>query len=216
MSVYYLFYHGLIFIALALSLAALIKGRRRILPLTIVLTLTLAVELTADALYKRGIDFTWLYHLFNICEYALVCWYFLPAIGSMSIRKIVLWSVPAFALAAISISFFFYDFAAFPGININIEGLLLFVLCIYILFTLEPNDDTMIYQLPDFWICIGVLIYFGGTFFYNGIYTNLVTMDEQRAYELFAIINQPLNIALYSSIITGLLCLILKKRSITL
>ncbi len=216
MSAYYIFYHGLILIALAMAGVAVYKGYRYVLPLAILLFLTLLLELAVEImLMSEALNFTWLYHVFSIIEYGLFSFYLVHAVNNKRIKTAVRWSTLLFALTGLTISFFLYRFKGFPGININLEGILLFVFSTYVLFTIEPKEERSIYELPNFWISIGILIFFGCTFLFNGIYTKILQMNEERALHLFGIINKPLNIVLYSFIIIGLGCLKTQRKHIT-
>lgn len=214
MTTYYFYYHLLIGIAFVLSITAFARGHKKFIILGVLLCFTLAVELAADILYKKKIDFTWIYHLFNLVEYSLFCWFLSYSVWSKRVKQVVFMSIPVFLIIGFCISFWLYSFSGFPGININIEGFLLSVLCIYILFTLEADTNLPIYANSDFWICLGILLFFGCTFFFNGIYTGLFNISKQHALEIFAIINKPMNIILYLFIIIGITCSLLKKRRI--
>ena len=132
-----------------------------------------------------------------------------------AIRKAVTLSVILFVPVSLLISYVFYHFKTLPGLNIDLEGILLSGLSVYLLFNLDIRLDYPIALIPDLWILIGTFTFFGGTFFYNGIYTNLLRMHQEQALTLFSIINKPLNIILYVSINIGLLCLIIKKKYIS-
>jgi hypothetical protein len=176
---------------------------------------TLAVELLAEALSRSHKAFVWSYHIFVVVEYALLCYYCLSALATAAYRRTIRLSVPVFIAFSLYVSYFWYHFQSFPGINISTEGLLLFILFTYLLFHLDIDRYMPVYHHSDFWIAIGVLIFFGGTFFFNGIYTRLLNMDAAKAMDLFGIINKPLNLLLYSCIIIGLLCSIQKRSYIT-
>lgn len=118
-------------------------------------------------------------------------------------------------IISLSISVFYYHFTGFPGLNINFEGILQSIVCTYILFNLEVQEDRSILKNPYFWICSGILIFFGTTFFFNGVYTKLLNMDGDKALQLFSMINKPLNLIFYALIIIGILCLPISKKPIT-
>jgi hypothetical protein len=126
--------------------------------------------------------------------------------------KYILVSIPIVVLVFLSISDTYYHFQDFPGINLNISGFLFFLMCTNLLFNLDEKDDTSVLKKPDVWIAFGLLIFYGGTFFYNGVYTKLLNMDQDKALFLFSLINKPLNIIFYLLINIGLLCLIQRKR----
>jgi hypothetical protein len=207
-------YYGLIFIALVLSICALLKGYLRVRPLTCLLVLTLADELAAEFLHQAGKDFTWIYHLFNVFEYALFCLYLTGAIAKRGVRLMVYWSIPIYATIGTAISFHFYHYKGFPGMNINLEGFVLYLLCTYVLFHLDARKYAYIYQHPDFWICVGILAFFGGSFLFNGVYTYAIRLNKNVTLDLFGLTIGPLNIVLYISIIIGLLCLVAKRKFI--
>lgn len=214
MSFNNILYNGLVFIAFVLSLVVFFNNNKRFGVLSILLISTFLVEIIVLILIKKKIDFTWLYHLFNLLEYCLFSLFLVKSVKSKNIIRAVRLSIFFFILTGFSISFFFYHFKGFPGININIEGFLLSLLCIYILFNLDVDDNTPILRNSDFWICSGILIFFGCTFFFNGILTKILQIGQDKALKLFGIIHKPLNIILYSFIIIGILCLITKKKLI--
>lgn len=215
LSTYYIIYHSLILTALVLSAIAYRQGNSKFIYLTILLFVTLVVELLAEGLSKKDKPFVWSYHIFVVVEYALLCCYCLSALATENYRHTIRISVPVFIIFSLCVSYFWYQFQSFPGINISTEGFLLFILFTYLLFNLDIDMYKPVYHHPDFWIAIGVLIFFGGTFFFNGIYTRLLNLDAEKAKQLFGIINKPLNLLLYSCMIIGLLCSIQKRSYIT-
>jgi hypothetical protein len=196
-----------------LCIVVCIRGQRRFLPFSILLAVTLAMELTVSWLYPQKIEFLWMYHLYTIFEYTILCIYFMQ-IAMMKFKNVLLASIVLFALTSISVSTWYYHFDSFPGININAEGVLICVVCAYILMTLDIRMFDAIYKHPDFWICLGLLIFFGGTFFSNGLYTYLHDIDPAQAKRLFASINQPLNLILYTCFIIGFVCALPRRSSI--
>lgn len=190
------------------------QGQKRYRPLCLLLGLTLLVELCAEVLISIKMDFTWLYHLFVVVEYSLVCIYFLTLVDK-KYRWLILASIPTFVCVSIAVSYYMYDFSSFPGMNINTEG---FLVCLVSSYSLMNLPDVKMYDRvikhPDFWITIGWMIFFAGTFFSNGLYSYLQGLDREQAFALFAVVNKPLNLVLYSCLIIGFLCAAL-QRSIT-
>lgn len=213
MNAYYWLYHSLIGVALLLAIWAYLKGHRHYKYLIILLSVTLIVELIAEVILWTNGNFIWLYHTFVVIEYSLLCLYYLHTDGSKR-KWPVLSSIPLFIAFSISVSVFLYRFIGFPGININAEGLLIFILYSNLLFNLEVGDHLPLYRKADFWISISLLLFFGGSFIANGIYSPLLRLSTEQAVKLFGLINKPLNIILYGGFIIGILCSIVKKRSI--
>ena len=215
MSTYNITYNTLILLGELLSLVAWKNGHKRYLVLCILLVLTAAVELSAQYMLKRRIDFTALYHAFVMVEYPFFAGFLLGAIKPGKFSNAIKISIPLYIVISLSISLFYYHFKGFPGLNINLEGLLESILCTYILFNLEVTEGRSILKNQYFWICSGILTFFGTTFFFNSVYTYVLHMDGSKARELFVIINGPLNLILYAFIIIGILCLLTSRRFIT-
>jgi hypothetical protein len=216
LSTHYIIYHTLILACAILSLVVVLDGHKRFLPLCITLFLTEIVEIIAHFAIANDLPFVYIYHIFAGFDYALMATYLFNGINSKNIRKIVLYSIPIFIGFSFFTSLYFYHFKGFPGLIINIEGFLLVIFSAALLLKLEPAENEKFFLIPDVWICLGILIFFGGTFFFNGIYTKLLNMDEGKAMNLFGMINKPLNNCLYLFVFIGLICLIRKKKSITL
>lgn len=212
MTLYYLVYYFLIFLCLISSFVALNKGHKRVLPFSILLILTLLVELLADKLSTLKLEFVWAYHIYCPLEYSLICLFLTPEIKITRIKQVVLATVPIFLIFSLLTSILFYQFKTMPGINIEVEGILLACVCTYRMFNLDVNTNSAIYLQSDFWICSGLLIFFGVCSFFFGIYTPLFRLNNKEAFNLFGEIIMPFNLFLYVSILIGILCLLQKKK----
>lgn len=205
---YYTVYHSLIFMALSLSVLSYYRGRKKAIFLMWVLLATFIVE-GAVALFKyyaiKGQ--TWVYHVFNLFEYSFFCLYYYHNCCVKRYKPYVLWSIPVFVIFGIFISAFVYHFKSMPAININVEGLLLFVIYTQLLFSIDIDVRMLVYSHPDFWIATGVLTFFGGVFVYFNLYRTLLKLDYRGTMIMFGQITEPLNIIFYTCIIIGLICL---------
>jgi hypothetical protein len=199
-----------------ISFIAWKRGGKKYLPLSILLLLTFLIEWYVPYLIERQVDFTYLYHLFTLIEYSFFCWFLLDAIPSSRVRKIAVFTIPFYLILSFSLSIFYYHFTGFPGLNIEMEAMLLSVLCTYILFSLDVREDASILRNQYFWICSGILIFFGTTFFFNGLLTYVLSVNPTKAVMLFGLINKPLNLTLYAFILIGILCSVTRKRLSTL
>jgi hypothetical protein len=215
LNTYEFFYYGLIGLGIIQSFVALYQGHKRFFTILLVLLLTFTMEMAVKIAIDNNLSFIWTYHVFTCLEYSLFALYLIQTPPLQPYRKYILFSLPVIVSLFLSISYFYYHFQDFPGININIEGFLLFIMCTVLLFRLDPAIESSIFSMPDVWLAFGLLAFYGGTFFYNGVYTKLVNMDEENARFLFHLINRPLNITLYTTINIGLLCLITKKKYFT-
>ena len=114
-------------------------------------------------------------------------------------------------------SIFDYTLETFPGVNINTEEIASFH---YLYLCAAQSKHTSVRRLlqkhQDFWISLGVLIFFGRTFLSNGVYAYLIKMDRDLAKKLFNIINSPVNLIQYSCFILGFVCAVPQKSTIQL
>ena len=208
-------YNLLIFLGSVFSFIAWRRGYKHYLILSVLLFITTAMEVYVQFLVKKDIDFTWLYHSFALIEYPFFCWFLLKAVKSEKIQRVMKISIPLFIVANLAISIFYYHFQDFPGLNVELEGLLQLILCTYVLFNLEVEDNQPILKNQYFWICSGILIFYGTTFFFNGVYTKILNINSDKAMELFSMINKPLNLVMYAFIIIGILCLLTSRKPIS-
>ena len=214
MSTYNIIYNGLIIIGALFSFMAWQKGHKRFLILAVLLLATTSTELYVQYLIKKQADFTYVYHAFIAIEYPLFCWFLIGAIKPGLFSTAMKISIPIYIIVSLSLSWSKYHFTGFPGLNINLEGMLQSIVCTYILFNLEVQEDRSILKNQYFWICSGILIFFGTTFFFNGVYSKVLHMGTEKAYLLFGIINKPLNLIFYALIIIGILCLPANRKPI--
>jgi hypothetical protein len=211
-SVYNAIYLSLICCALMLAIKSFISGRKKSLYILLVLLATLLVEMYSTIAIAYHVNFSWTYHLFSPIEYSLFCVYYLAGFNSNKFKSIIVYSIPFFITFSLLISIFLYQFQSMPAININVEGVLLFMLYTHLLFCIDVDLNTPIYSHPDFWISIGVLMFFGGVFIFLGLYPFLFNLNFKETMRLFDEITRPLNIIFYSCIIIGLLCSIQKRK----
>ena len=189
-----------------------IKRSKNYRYLTLLLGITLLTELIAEILINFKVDFVWIYHLYTPVNFALLALHFNQLFTKKFVKKAIIISIFGFFIFSYSLSMFIYRFTDFPGIIITIDGLLMVVICVYYLLNIDPEFEPIFFQNPNVWISIGLICFFGGTAFFNGVYTKLLQLDKVSALKLFGVINKPLNILLYSSINIGLLCLVARKK----
>lgn len=211
---YYPVYHALIVASIMLSFVAWKRGRKRFLPILLVLLFTEGVELFAHYASTHGLSFVWAYHCFVFIEFGLFSWYFMLSFKARWLQGAVIIAVLLFTILGLVISIRLYRFQGLPGLNISLEGLFLSVYSCILLFNIEVKSTPAFFRSPDTWIALGLLVFFGGTFFFNGIYTSLVSLDRSEAMALFGLINMPLNLFMYSCILIGLICLTARRKPI--
>jgi hypothetical protein len=209
---YYQIYLSLICLAFVLSFVVYRIGYKKSIFLLIVLFATLLTEGYSTYAFKKKISFVWLYDLFNPVEYTMFCLYYINSCPGVSLKKVAKYSIPAFIAFSLSVSYFLYHFNSIPSIQINTEGVLLFLFYTHLIFCLDLDLKVRIYMHPDFWIAIAVMIFFGGDFVFLGLYPYLFKMNSAETIALFSLITRPLNLVFYSCLNTAFICSIRNKK----
>ena len=173
--------------------------------LTILLFLSIVVELFAELLKARGQNFFVYYHLFTIAEYLLITLILRESVPFGRLRNVMNYSIILFPLFALINGFFIEDFQHFPSIAHGVEGLLLICWSLWALWNLEASGNTSILRQPVFWFALAFLTYFAVSLVYNSVYKQLLFVRAPQARHLFTVVNSLSNYLLYIFIIIGIL-----------
>ena len=165
------------------------------------------VEAMAAVLtFIYGINPFWLYHIYLLVYSGLMTYFFYHLISEPSIKKILVITFFIYIIISLYLTLFFYSLTDFPGLSMNLLGFLLISCSVYVIFTLEPVNNIPLYKHPVAWICIGIIVFYTGTFFLNGIYNYLILSKSKNRVIIHSIINNGLNCFMYLSFIMGLVC----------
>jgi len=178
----------------------LIKYQSRPLKtILIYLAATLVVEVSATLLAASDLPNHALYSWFIPGEYCLLAFFFIGLFTKKVLRSVVLFS----AFSAIYMSFVHPRLYATP--LVVIESLLI-IMWILIYFTLLFMAEQMVnlYHEPPFWISVGLLVNFTGSFVTLGLY-NYILMHSSLLY-FDRMVHAFLNIFMYSVFTVGILC----------
>jgi len=211
-----LYYVVLIF-ASVLSYLSYKRGSYKSIFILILLVITVLFELLTSILKENKVhNYIFIYSIFNTIEYTLFGVYYLKACNIKRTKILAKLSIVLFAINSLIVSFLVHQSAIrYEGLfsrNFNIEGLLLFIMYTHLLFTVDDDVTLPVYKHADFWISIGVLVFYGGIFVLFGLYPILLHVDTGKEY---GFIIDPLNIFLYISITIGLLCLLRNRKYLT-
>lgn len=141
---------------------------------------------------------TILFAFFTVIEYLLLAYYLYISLNNKIFKRVLISSSIIF-LASAFITLYSNLFLnkgqpTFDSIPVAISALILIIFCILYLFEKIQNPEIdFIYSKPSFWIVVGIMIYFSGTFFLFLQYANLSDQEQEN----FWIIN--------------LICIILKN-----
>jgi hypothetical protein len=198
-------YLCLLIISFLLSLFAFNKEKRlRFFPF--LLGIALITEGITQLIFNSKINFNFIYHIYIPLEYSLWAGYFYLSIDIQKIKKIILFTIPIFIALSVFISFKIVSWHKFPTLQLNIEGILLVIWAVIAIFTIKVQQNKLIFSLPAFWICIGVLIYYTGIASFMSLY-NLISAKNT---ELFIILRLYLliipNCILYTCLSIAFIC----------
>jgi len=148
----------------------------------------------------------YLYHFYVPFMYSIMAYIYYKALGTTWKAKLIGWSIPAYLMLAIYLSFFIQKPAivntyATMVVSILIIGLSLF----YYYELLQKEGSYAMGRDPLFWISTGNLIFYAGVFFLMGLLNYLMKEMLELSKQLM-VINYTLNYVLYSFYCVGLLC----------
>jgi len=147
-----------------------------------------------------------IYHINLPISYALTAYFFYNIINEPTLKKVIIYSVFFYAIVSAGLSIFFYSMKDFPGLQFNLYGFFLILMSAYVLLTLQPIHNIPMYKHPLAWICIGMIVFYTGIFFLNGIYNYLIKTKHEHVVLLHQIINNGLNCLMYIAFTIGLIC----------
>lgn len=211
-TTYQQFYFAALFLCLIVSCLASISNRAlRIFPY--LLSLSIITEIAVMIVYYRyNGNYNLIYHIYIPLEYSLLAAFFYTITQNKTVKRMVLISIPFYVLCSLLLSLFVTSIAEHPGWNFNLEGVLLITWCLITLFTMEPLQELPLLKLPVFWICLGILVFHSGIFFFNGVYAYLQGTNLQTAEHLNQLIIKNLNYLLYLCFTVGFLCAIRMRK----
>ena len=145
----------------------------------------------------------YLFHLYTIVEFAVICTAYRTVFSSAALREFLRVIVPAFAVMALVNAIWWQParLAAFNSIPRSVEALILIALAL--LYLRQLLDELVVKRLsrhPMFWVTVGVLFYFSGTFFLFAAIkvfdTSLAPSLVDRLWELNYVANIVFNLFL--------------------
>ncbi|KQS33827.1 hypothetical protein ASG33_07205 [Dyadobacter sp. Leaf189] len=154
-----------------------------------------------------------LYHFYIPVEFTLVIAFLSQWIEQLKFRRLAYLSIILFCIISFISSHYITGWTHFPGLNLNIEGSLLILWAMVVMFSVKPNLSLAFYKLPIFWICLSIIIYHSGTFVMNGIF-NALQKHDTVLFKSLRVINQGFNILEYLMFIIALMLSNGMKKSV--
>lgn len=183
------------------------------------LFITVSVEFTGWWLtVSKGFGKYILYNIFMILEFVFYSFLFKIHFKKRIFKKMILFFIPLFILLALLNALFIQGANKTFNTYAFLLGsfwIVVFCCCYFYESVLPEQIDQQLSQQPFFWICSGLLIYYLGSVIINALFEYLVRNDLlEEGQRIYKIINNSLNVILYSSfIISFFLCRNHKKIS---
>lgn len=184
--------HYIFFFILYITLIGFIIQRKRLnyaLKVTFAYLVVFAIVNTLAMYLRVALGITnnlFLFHLFTPIEYILVCLIYYRSFEESFYKKGILWSMCGFAIVCLLLSFFVEDWQMNNSYAKIIESLLITV-CILLYFRQLLSADKVVNfnNDPLVWVSLGLLTYFIGNLFIEGLFNLLVSRNRTMANDLY-------------------------------
>lgn len=198
-------YFILLIVCLVLSIFANRKNDRSLIIFPYLLSISIVAEILVYTFHSQKLNHNLIYHLYVPVEYAFLATYFYLNAKNLSVKKVILYSIPAYVFIGIVFSIF-TKMNNHPAFLINLEGLFLITWAVVTLFSIDARGGNKITDLPVFWICVAILIYHSGIFTFTGIYNYINEQRTGLGIKLNLYILQISNYILYICLSIAFIC----------
>ena len=179
------------------------KGNKLLLYFIPFLFLTIIIECIGGWYLSKGVRNYWMYNVFTTLEFIFYSFLFYLFFRKAVFKKIILFFIPLF------ITFVILNMLFIQGVNKTfntytflIGSFFIVIFCCSFFYesVLPDKIDQQLSKQPFFWISSGLLIFYLGSVIINALFEYLRNNDLQaEGIRIYGIINQVLNILLYSS-----------------
>jgi hypothetical protein len=126
------------------------------------------------------------FFLYTSFEYFSFTYLILLGITNKRIKQIILFFSICFAIFQIATYLLNSEYKRLDSISVGIETILIFIYIFLFFYDHSKNNKAgFIYNHPTFWLCVGILLYLGGSFFFN-ILANYMSSAELQNYWEYA------------------------------
>ena len=120
-------------------------------------------------------------NLYTLLEYLFFSILILVEIKNIKTKKLILFLSVGFVVFQ-TIYFLTYHQPKLDAVPIGVETILLFIFIFLFFYQfIKSSEPEFVYNHPCFWISVGILIYLGGTFFFN-ILANHISSEQIDKY----------------------------------
>lgn len=174
------------------------------------LLLTIVIELVGNWLMGKGIRNYLMFNLFTSIEFIFYAFLFYKHFKLTGFKKFALFFIPFYILCVtVNVSFIqgpnnFHTYTFLLG-----SFFIVTFCCLFFYESVLPDYlDNALTKQPFFWVCTGLLLFYLGSVIINALFEYLRSFDmQEEGKRIYGIINQSLNVVLYSAFIFAfLLC----------
>lgn len=206
-------YYLLVFASLLILIFRRKKLDKRVQIFIPLLLLSLAVEGARFTLTNDHPIPKFLFSIYTPIEYFLLSLFAISILNSNLIKKMIWGTIPVFVVLSLFVQFkmessnYFYKY-----LDVLIEAPLVLTWTLLYVFQLFSDEKTFHFKSnPVFWISMGNLLFFSGSFFSYGFGSYLHNAGQYNLSEAIFWIERVLNIFLYIIYVIGFLCSNQKK-----
>ncbi|MBA4257978.1 MAG: hypothetical protein C0446_02360 [Chitinophaga sp.] len=168
------------------------------------LLITLTVELVGFWLTKIGIKNYLLYNVFTTLEFIFYSFLFSKHLKTTLFKKLTLGFMPFYATMVFLNLQFIQGYNSFHTYTFLLGSFFIVLFCCLFFYesVLPEHLDHPLAKQPFFWVCTGLLLFYMGSVIINALFEYLRSYDlQEEGKRIYGIINQSLNVVLYSAFI---------------
>lgn len=179
------------------------------------LFITLTVELTGYWLITKGIRNYTLFNVFTTFEFIFYAFLFSKHLKTTLFKKLTIGFMPFYAVMVFLNLQYVQGYNNFHTYTFLLGSFFVVLFCCLFFYesVLPEHLDHPLAMQPFFWVCTGLLLFYMGSVIINALFEYLRSYDlQQEGKKIYGLINQSLNVVLYSSFIYAfILCRKTKK-----
>ncbi|MEO0064863.1 MAG: hypothetical protein RI983_189 [Bacteroidota bacterium] len=168
------------------------------------LFITLTVELTGYWLITKGIRNYALFNVFTTFEFVFYAFLFSKHLKTTVFKKLTIGFIPFYCLMVFLNLQYLQGYNNFHTYTFLLGSFFLVLFCCLFFYesVLPAHLDHTLAKQPFFWVCTGLLLFYMGSVIINALFEYLRSYDlQQEGKKIYGLINQSLNVVLYSSFI---------------
>lgn len=179
------------------------------------LFITLTVELIGYYLITKGLRNYTLFNFFTTLEFIFYSFLFSKHLKTTFFKKLTIGFIPFYAFMVFLNLQFVQGYNNFHTYTFLLGSFFVVLFCCLFFYesVLPEHLDHPLAKQPFFWVCTGLLLFYMGSVIINALFEYLRSYDlQQEGKKIYGIINQSLNVVLYSAFIYAfILCRKTKK-----